>query len=363
MTTPRIVSDPREITAEWLTQALHGAGVGEGARIIGTSSTIVGTGQMGRNVRFELDWDAETSDAPRSVVGKFPSDDPKSRATGSAQGAYEKEVRFYTELAGSVGIRTPHCFVAEVDPDSGDFVMLMEDLAPAVQGDQLAGCSVDQAALALAEASRLHAPRWGDPNLEDVAFLATPGADTAQILQAMYKALWPGFAERYASSLSQEAMDLSQRLGDHLADWVLSSTTPLTLVHGDYRVDNMLFGTEAGGHPLAVVDWQTVGLGGGLADVAYFMGASLLPEARRRNEVALVREYHAQLLGAGVDGYSWDHCFHDYRRNTFAGVVMVVVASMIVEQTERGDEMFLAMASRHARHALDLESEALLRTP
>ena len=179
MTSLPIVSDPLEITPEWLTQALHGAGVGEGARIVRTSSTIVGTGQMGRNVRFELDWGAGESDAPRSVVGKFPSDDPKSRATGVAQGAYEKEVRFYKELAGTVGIRTPRCFFAAVDPKSGDFVMLMEDLAPAVQGDQLAGCSVDQAALALAEASRLHAPRWGDPTLEDVAFLTTPDADTA----------------------------------------------------------------------------------------------------------------------------------------------------------------------------------------
>ena len=89
-------------------------------------------------------------------------------------------------------------------------------------------------------------------------------------------------------------------------------------------------------------------------------GASLLPEDRRRNERALVREYHAQLLASGVGGYSSDQCFDDYRRSTFGGVVMAVVASMIVEQTERGDEMFLAMASRHARHALDLESEALL---
>lgn len=360
MTVPAIVSDPQEITPQWLTRVLHGAGVGAGARVVAARSTIVGTGQMGRNLRFELDWDVEAPDAPRTVVCKFPSDDPKSRATGRAQGAYEKEVRFYTELADTVGICTPRCLFAAVEPESGDFVMLMEDLAPAVQGDQLAGCSLDQAALALREASRLHAPRWGDPSLEQVAFLAAPGADTAQLLQAMYKALWPGFAERYAASLAPEVIDLSQRLGDHLAGWVLAGTTPLTLVHGDYRIDNMLFGTEAGGYPLAVVDWQTLGLGAGVADVAYFMGASLLPEDRRSREEALVREYHAQLLAGGVGSYSWDQCFHDYRRNTFGGVVMAVVASMLVEQTERGDEMFLAMASRHAHHALDLESEALL---
>ncbi len=362
MSAPSIVTDPRQVDAAWLTAVLHHAGVGSGTRVKATRSQGVGTGQMGRNVRFALDWEGGPQDElPASVVGKFPSDDPTSRATGASQGAYEKEVRFYRELRHTVGIRTPRCFFADVEPATGDFVMVMEDLAPALQGDQLAGCSVDQAALALAEAARLHAPRWGDPTLEDLGFLVRPGPESAEGLQAIYKMLWPGFAERYGDTLDAEALGLSQRLGDRLAAWVLEGTTPLTLVHGDYRLDNMLFGTSEGGYPLAVVDWQTVGLGRALADAAYFMGASLLEVDRRAHEQALLRDYHERLQAGGVRDYSFDQCFHDYRRNTFGGVVMAVVASMIVEQTARGDEMFLAMASRHAAHALDLESEALLR--
>jgi hypothetical protein len=34
---------------------------------------------------------------------------------------------------------------------------------------------------------------------------------------------------------------------------------------------------------------------------------------------------------------------------------------MIVERTERGDQMFTTMAQRHARHALDLHAEEFLR--
>jgi hypothetical protein len=361
MSTPGLVADPQLVDAAWLTDVLHSAGVASSASVSSFESRVVGTGQMGRNVRFDLTWNGDASDAPSSVVGKFPSDDPKSRATGTAQGAYVKEVRFYREVADTVDICTPHCIFADVDPPTGDFVMVMEDLAPAVQGDQLAGCGIDQASLAMTQAARLHAPRWGDPGLEDYDFLTKPGSDSANLLQAMYKALFPGFAERYAASLSSEALGVAERLGDHLAAWVLDgSTAPATLVHGDYRLDNMLFGVEAGGHPLAIVDWQTVALGPGAADVAYFLGASLLVDDRRAHEEALVREYHSQLQAAGVGDYDWDTCFHDYRRSTFAGVVMAVVASMIVEQTERGDEMFIAMASRHASHALDLESEALL---
>jgi hypothetical protein len=35
---------------------------------------------------------------------------------------------------------------------------------------------------------------------------------------------------------------------------------------------------------------------------------------------------------------------------------MAVAASNLVERTDRGDQMFLTMASRHARHALDLDA-------
>jgi hypothetical protein len=357
---PTLVSDPQKTDAAWLTEVLHAAGVGIGGRISRVDKKVVGTGQMGRNIRFTIAWEGNAADAPTSVVGKFPSDDPTSRATGTAQGAYEKEVRFYNEIRPTVDIQTPRCFFAEIDAPSGDFVMLMEDLAPAVQGDQLAGCSADQASLAMTQAARLHAPRWGDASLLGLDFLKAPSEETAQVLQMIYQALLPGFVERYQSRLSDDALGLIERLAARLPGWVLGSESALTLVHGDFRLDNMLFGSKAGGYPLAVVDWQTLALGAGPSDVAYFLGAGMLAEDRRKHEERLLREYHEQLCAAGVSGYDWDSCFHEYRRSTFGGVVMAVVASMIVEQTERGDEMFIAMASRHAAHAVDLESEALL---
>ena len=40
-------------------------------------------------------------------------------------------------------------------------------------------------------------------------------------------------------------------------------------------------------------------------------------------------------------------------------IVMAVVASMVVEVTARGDEMFLAMARRHSAHAIDADVESL----
>ena len=70
----------------------------------------------------------------------------------------------------------------------------------------------------------------------------------------------------------------------------------------------------------------------------------------------MVEEYHASLVAGGVTGYDWEACWRDYRRGTVSGLIMAVVASMMVGATERGDEMFMTMARRHAAHAIDLNA-------
>jgi aminoglycoside phosphotransferase (APT) family kinase protein len=109
-----------------------------------------------------------------------------------------------------------------------------------------------------------------------------------------------------------------------------------------------------------VVDWQSITLGSPLADVAYFLGAGLEPSARRAAEEAIVRDYHQALQAAGIRDYGFTACWNDYRRGTFAGFGVTVIASMLVQQTARGDDMFTVMARRHSRHAIDLGAEAFL---
>jgi len=132
------------------------------------------------------------------------------------------------------------------------------------------------------------------------------------------------------------------------------------IVHGDYRLDNLLFDPAPGGVPITVVDWQTVAHGPALQDVAYFIGAGLLTDERRDVEEELVRGYHDGLIAHGVSAYGWDRCWRDYRRCTWSGLLMAVAASMLVERTERGDQMFLTMAARHSRHALDLDAAEVI---
>lgn len=172
--------------------------------------------------------------------------------------------------------------------------------------------------------------------------------------------LWPGWVDRYADRLDDDVLAMGQRFIDGIRRYYEGTQRRAdTVVHGDFRLDNMLFGTEAGGDPVAVVDWQTVSLGDPLSDVAYFLGAGLTTDDRRTHERALVDTYAAQMRAAGVD-LADDDTWERYRFWSFSGFHMAIVASMIVERTERGDDMFMAMASRHGRQILDLDAEALL---
>jgi len=359
-TSPPPIAGPEEIDVDWIEAALEPSGLLAGRSVSSFSSEMVGTGQMGRSVRLNLDLGADPPPTT-SVVVKLPSDDPTSRATGAGQGSYMREVRFYQELALDTPMRTPRCHFAAIDEASPErFTLVLEDMAQSRQGDQIAGCTPEEAALALDELTGLHAPWWGSERLPGLAYLQQSSPESAPLLQGVYQALQPGFEARYADRLGSDAMDLTRRFGGQIGPWAAAFTGTKTLTHGDYRLDNMLFGTTPESAPLCIVDWQTVGFGAALGDAAYFLGAGLSIEDRRVHEDALLHRYHDGLLARGVEGYDWNACHRDYRLFTFAGVIMAVVASMIVESTERGDTMFLAMAERHATHALDVGAFDLL---
>ena len=207
----------------------------------------------------------------------------------------------------------------------------------------------------------LHAPSWCDATLRGIDWLGEADAAWTDPDAELYRAQLPGFLDRFGARLDAESRRIIARVGAATSGPpFLPLATPFALVHVDYRLDNLLIDDRVDPPRVTAVDWQTVGLGSPLADVAYFLGAGLEPEVRRGAEESIVRDYHRGLTTAGVGDYAWPACWTDYRRGAFAGFRITVVASMIVQQTERGDEMFTVMARRHSRHALDLGAEEFL---
>lgn len=347
-----------ELDPTWLTGVLRQS-LDVEAAVVAVEQRSIGTGQVGENVRLTLTWDDASPDLPASVVAKLPSTSEVSRSTAVQIDTYVKEVGFYRAIQRAVDIRTPRLHALEWDPATHDFVLLMEDIAPATQGDQLAGCSVDEAALAIDEAVGLHAPSWGRVGrwvAED--WLKGPGGDDAAGRAQLFSLLTGGFVERYSGRLSPAQLSLTTALTEVFPAWQRlvigwAERHGWCLVHGDYRLDNMLFGEPPASPPLTVVDWQTVAIGVGPTDVAYFLGAGLLPAVREAHQRELVGRYAAKLRTRGIE-VGDDDVWDAYVLGSVSGLYMAVLASQIVERTDRGDEMFAVMAERHLAQVVDV---------
>ncbi|HWX75579.1 MAG TPA: hypothetical protein VNZ05_09750, partial [Solirubrobacteraceae bacterium] len=187
----KIVRTCEQLDAGWLQSAL-GSGP---LRSFATEQ--IGTGQMSESHRVSLEYEDPASAGPATMVLKLAASDPTSRATGVGLGIYAREVRFYRELAPRIGGPLAGCAAASYDDAEGWFTLLLEDAAPARVGDQIAGCEVDQARLAMRELARLQAPVFEDAELARSEWLNQP----SPVGGALVAALLPAFLERYGERI------------------------------------------------------------------------------------------------------------------------------------------------------------------
>jgi aminoglycoside/choline kinase family phosphotransferase len=318
----------------------------------------VGTGQMADSYRLSLTYADADKRGPRTVIAKLSSTDRASQQMAASTGAYLREVRFYQQLSALAAARAPRCHFAEISNDKLAFVLLLEDMGPAKMVDQLGGCSADEAALALEQAAALHGPSWHHRELHAHDWLPVESVWSA--LGQSIPQIAVAWLERFGSHLAAEHVAVVERLGAEVPRWLATLADHRTLWHGDFRLDNLLFEAQGGAVPIAVVDWQSVAAAPGIIDVSYFMGNSLTTEARLAHERDLVAQYHQQLLSYGVANYSAQQCWDEYRAHALYGLVLTIPVSMGVQRTDRGDEMFAAMARRAADQIIALESFAAL---
>ncbi|MCV7200161.1 DUF7064 domain-containing protein [Mycobacterium angelicum] len=343
------IERPGDLTASWLTAAI-GTGV-----VTDFTVERIGTGQMSECYRVTPTY-AEPG-GPDSVVLKVSATDPMSRQTGAALGLYEREVRFYRDIAPRLGGPVAPCYHAAVDPATGIFDLLLGDAGPALVGDEIAGATTEQAMLAVTELGRLHGPLLGDTALAEAPWLNRD----APLSQAMISGLYADFVDRYGDQIAPQWRMVCDRLIAAFDGYLGAQTGIQGLVHGDYRLDNLLFGTAEADRALTVVDWQTVSWGPALTDLAYFLGCALATPDRRAQYGALLRAYH-QALGPAAP-ISLGDVAEGVRRQSFFGVMMAIVSSMLVQRTERGDRMFMTLLQRHCDHVLDVDALATLPAP
>jgi phosphotransferase family enzyme len=340
---------PSDVTSEWLSAALA-ADVNE------VDVTPIGTGQTGATYRVSATY-ATQRDLPDTFAIKLPASDDTVRERVAL--GYLSEVEFYTDVADRVRIPVPRCFYSDISEDGADFVLLLADMAPAVQGDQIAGCAPQEAQLAVQALAGLHGPSWCDPVWLGLSAISMPkpgdeaaanGLGDVSVMAADIT------IDKLGARMSAQDRDTLRAAMGLVTPWLLAEPKRFALMHGDYRLDNMLF--DMHGDPdrsrVTVVDWQTMGVGLPARDLAYFTATSLAPEVRPQIEQDLVSRYHEALLGYGVTDYDADTCWRDYRLGVMQAPLITGLGFAFAASTERGDEMILTMLHRGCRAIREL---------
>ncbi|HEX7740843.1 MAG TPA: phosphotransferase [Sphingobium sp.] len=343
---------PEEITPRWLNQLFAASTeIGEISEI---AASCVGAGQLGETIRLTPRYVAGQS-GPPTLIGKFASADVASRNLAQRWSLYEREVRFYHELAGRAAIRVPHCHAARMD-EGGSFVLMLEDLAPASPGDQFSGLSAKHMEQAVRGAAALHAAFWDADRHPDLSWLDAGFISQPFYTADIFRSVWPYYRDRYRAQLEPDHVRVCDALSDRYEAYARPLSSPRCVTHNDYRPDNMLLTPN----DLTVVDWQSVALGWNAVDLSYLIGGAFEPADRGAAEPVLMGCYHDELVRRGVGDYSAAQLAEDYRRFTFAGINVAVGAAMMVKRTERGDRLFLTMLNRHVRNVLDHDALNIL---
>lgn len=348
-----IAEGAADLSAEWITSVLQAAG--HDLVVSAAEAQRVGTGQMGMTFRLTLRY--EGTAGPATLIVKVAGEDEVMRSLVAP--GYAAEVGFYQALAHVLGVRTPRCWYAAISDDNQTFTLVLDDASPAQPGVQAHGCTPEQARAALRNLVGLHAPRWNDAALYELRFLQRRDEASATMMQQVLVSATEGFVERYRDVLGDDDVDTLRAAAEVIGRWQLARPEPFSVLHGDYRLDNLLF--PPAGDEVVAVDWQTAAIGPPLRDVAYFLGTSLDTELRREHERRLVSEYHDALVASGVTGYSFDSCWDDYRLGQLQGPLITVLGCMYsASRTEQSDAMFLAMIRRSCAAIRDVASLELV---
>jgi aminoglycoside/choline kinase family phosphotransferase len=342
-----IPSSAGDLTEEWLSEALDTV-------VRSVTVEAIGSGQTSSTCRLSIEADG----CPRTLVAKFAAGDEESRRRVAT--AHRNEVGFYRELAPTLDVRTPTCFFATINAEATSFALLLEDLAPRLPGRQTDGCSLAQATQAVRNLARFHASRWNDTSLRDVGFLLPLTKERATLLTDITRFATDQFVARYAEQLNADEITTLRQVADNLLQWQLGHPNPYSLVHGDYRLDNLML--DPAGGDVVVVDWQTVSVALPARDLAYFVSLSLPIERRRAEEDRLITSYLDQLRVNGVTDYPASSCASDYRSGQLHGPMITVLGSLTSSgpRTKAGDEMFLSMARRSCAAVQDHQSLSTL---
>jgi hypothetical protein len=320
----------------------------------------VGIGFTGRVYRTTLTYHSPSS-APASVIVKLHSANDQIRALLGEIGV-GREIPFYRYLAADVGMRTPRMHCGEYNPENYGYVLVLEDLAPAPIGDSATPTPPDQAEALVRQLAALHAEWWNSPRLAEFRWLPSL-EESAEFAQQNSALAWERASTAGNVVFDPDAIAAIEAMIEHWpAIAAYLSSPPFTLVHGDFRLDNLGFPNGQLGEVIAF-DWQVAGRARGARDLAYLMPTVDMSADRAVIPQRILASYHDALVAHGVTDYTLQQLTYDRRVATFYYVMIASGAiGMLDFSSPRGQQLARMFAAQVDTLARELDLVALAKS-
>jgi hypothetical protein len=355
-----IIRTEADITAAWLEGVLRASGaLDDGVTVESVAVERIGEGVGVLSIlqRLVPTYSGATN-APRSVVIKYPTDDPGQRFTADALAFYAREIVFYRDIAPSSPFRTAQCYGAAIAADSTDFTVVMEDISGMRLLNQLEGVSIDDAHVLIDALADFHAQWWESPKLAEMQDVFQPLSNPVyhMVLPSLWDGGWPIAADMLADVIPAGTEGIGTAWSQK-TQWMLDTLMqPQTMCHGDYRADNLMFD----GDKPAVIDFQIVGCGSGIYDLGYFVSQSLTPEVRSGRDRELVDRYVDRLATHGIT-VDCDEAWRQYRVVvTFCAIYSVTNLPQYGNMNDRGQALMRDMLQRALLAVADVDGLAAI---
>jgi thiamine kinase-like enzyme len=283
----RIPAGDAVLSSEWLTSALatfrgwpHGAVRVESATRIGIGYGL--SGQIHRVV-------AETA---RGGVTSFVVKQDRSAEV-------QRELLFRSHCGELLRGCLAHCFGGTSDRQSGRGVLVLEDVAPARQGDVLAGCTNDEARAVVRALARVHGASWSVH--DDALSRSLPRWRPVPMERDRWTDRLGRARERFPEILSPGVLAELRELPEKVAIAVeLLARGPASWLHVDAHLDNVLWRSDG---TAVLLDWSNAAIGPSAADLFRFFTEGVVDVAQSERLTALLSTYAEELRlhGARVE--------------------------------------------------------------
>ena len=339
--TKNIPTSMHEVTDQWLIEILSSqqAFADDPISSVDRQSVGDGIGQVGEFNKVVV---TTESSKQTTLFLKLRAPIEGMHAVALRYKMYEKEVRFYNELAAQMDVRTPEVYYADYDPETENVALLMEFLDGWHSPDQITGASHNQTLAAIKQLAAINTPYWN--RTQDLPWLPTMQTDYMQQTISDMAACSDIFFQRFGTELPISKSDFDRIIESWPAILDGLSEGNLTLTHYDYRVENMFFSSDES--EVAVIDWQLIGALRAGWDLAYLIGTNIPSEQRRANEQQYIDLYLDCMRDRGVN-YSEAELRHDMKWSLLGLCSIAVIGGANFDvSNERSFELFKIISIR-----------------